>query len=688
MARATLLSGHSENENRLSRWTSSPHDSTTATTRLAHSPNATSFVPSGDVSGLQTPGASHGGEQDILEEAIEEQLQHTAKRMEVLENELAQGSRALDVANVKLAEHLLLCSTLSAKLLWPEDNDSFQDAVADNALGEDTACTVDPFADDHGARKSKALPEILPDDPIESLSPSESGGDSEPILPHIISSRRDIEAAFRNSELQSQSQVETSTSTSSAKNQKRLAEQQQMSEYLANLAQNLKSPRSSSHTAAANGTPKASWCGGEQMMTPRSRVDGIERIILTRDLAKALLCWIYYVSSARAERLRNRPEPETSEMDESMGTEKMTNSLLQSPVSIKAQRVRDLRLPGIYGRMTDYIFEQRKKHVKARIVTSWHMLAMEGAWRCSIMSKRKHERAIELQRTVLEQWNAKSKWCVSVRRAHAKIEIRAERNYIRGLIQRWAGHTGFRAARFRLIRAMRKRMVVRKCSTYFIAWAAATSCQQLSVQECDWDCGFTGTPGEVTEHEKTCEAMLLATAWRKNTTLSLRPRADDMPLEADRARLLQWIPADSVAALGNKDLNAWCATGVLRRWLPKDTARSCARDDEARSESGQSCMSQQSIQVESSRSKRVLAKLCSLVRHEDEDLGMLIANSISSDSAEEAAEQVAAALVRTTASAMSRCLVGSSEAVVLGFLELLEGIFKCFVRAPAACTDC
>jgi len=99
-------------------------------------------------------------------------------------------------------------------------------------------------------------------------------------------------------------------------------------------------------------------------------------------------------------------------------------------------------------------------------------------------------------------------------------------------------------------------------------------------------------------------------------------------------------------------------------------------------------MSQQSIQVESSRSKRVLAKLCSLVRHEDEDLGMLIANSISSDSAEEAAEQVAAALVRTTASAMSRCLVGSSEAVVLGFLELLEGIFKCFVRAPAACTDC
>jgi len=69
----------------------------------------------------------------------------------------------------------------------------------------------------------------------------------------------------------------------------------------------------------------------------------------------------------------------------------------------------------------------------------------------------------------------------------------------------------------------------------------------------------------------------------------------------------------------------------------------------------------------------VLEMLCSLVKQEDEDLGVLITDSISNDSAQEAAEQMSAALVRTFASAMSRCSIGGSKAVVLSFLELLEG---------------
>jgi len=642
MARATLLCGHNENANRPSRWVSSPPNSAASTTRLQGSPGASSTVLSGPVNALETPGTPR----DVEKEAVAEELQHMAERMEELENEVVEGSRALDLANVKLAEQLLLCSTLSAKLLWPEDNDpfrdavadhAFHDAVADNAFGEDTACTVDPFIDERRVNSSEALQEILPDDPIESLSPSESGGDSEPVLPYVVSPRRELQAS---SAMKKQakalgaaedtgvfSEEVASKGSGSSRSKQRRWEQQQvkMSAYLASLAQSFKNPK-----------------------------------------------------------------PERSELDESMSTEKESNSEFQSPASIKAQRVRDLseldesmgstkaqrvrdlRLPGVYGRMTDYIFKQYMKSVKYRIFTSWHARTREGAWRDSIVGNRKGERALNLQQAVIENWGAKTRWCISVRRAHAKIETRAERNYIRKLIQLWAGLTGSVAATTRLIRALKKRMILRKCSTNFIAWAAATSCQKLSVQECDWDCGFTGTPDEVAEHEKTCEAMLLATAWKRTTSLSLRPRVEDMPLEADRARLMQWLPGDLVVTAGNQNLNG-CATGALRRWLPKDTPTCCPCDGEAQSESVQSSFAFDSIQLESSKSKSVLEMLCSLVKQEDEDLGVLITDSISNDSAQEAAEQMSAALVRTFASAMSRCSIGGSKAVVLSFLELLEG---------------
>jgi hypothetical protein len=111
---------------------------------------------------------------------LKEQLQRTARRIKKLEHEAEEGSRALDVANVKLAEKLLLCSTLSAKLLWPDETgfDAANALDALDTLTEDTTCTVDPFVE---ARRSSSsqwctapLKEILPNDPIESLSPSGS----------------------------------------------------------------------------------------------------------------------------------------------------------------------------------------------------------------------------------------------------------------------------------------------------------------------------------------------------------------------------------------------------------------------------------------------------------------------------------------------------------------------------------
>lgn len=64
------------------------------------------------------------------------------------------------------------------------------------------------------------------------------------------------------------------------------------------------------------------------------------------------------------------------------------------------------------------------------------------------------------------------------------------------------------------------------------------------------------------------------------------------------------------------------------------------------------------------------------MRDEDEELGATIANSVSSCCVVDAAEQLAAALVHTTASCMKRCLVGDAEAAVVRFLQVFDGNFQ------------
>lgn len=61
------------------------------------------------------------------------------------------------------------------------------------------------------------------------------------------------------------------------------------------------------------------------------------------------------------------------------------------------------------------------------------------------------------------------------------------------------------------------------------------------------------------------------------------------------------------------------------------------------------------------------------MKEEDEELGASIASSVSNNCVEEAADQIAAALVRATASSMSRCLIGEAEAAVVRFLQVLDG---------------
>lgn len=72
-------------------------------------------------------------------------------------------------------------------------------------------------------------------------------------------------------------------------------------------------------------------------------------------------------------------------------------------------------------------------------------------------------------------------------------------------------------------------------------------------------------------------------------------------------------------------------------------------------------------------SNHVLAQLISLVRNEDEELGVMIAGSVVECCPEDSADEISVALVRATASAMSRCLIGDQEAVVLSFLQVFDG---------------
>ena len=482
--------------------------------------------------------------------------------MQELETEVEQGSRALDVANVKLAEQLLLCSTLSARLLWPDE--AANDAL--DTLEEDTVCTNDPF---DGLRGHTPAAEVLSDDPIESLSAtSEDLSAMEPIMPFAISPREDIEAAFESMLSSGKDPIASGAAgVDDDLEQKRLEEQQKMSAYVVNLAQTFGTP--GSRSPASVGTPRDSKMSPRMsLMTPRSRMQGIERIIRARDQARALLCWVQHVSSVRADRIRIRQEPGSSIEIEGVGGEK---DHADEPQLKEAEQVVDARtwhLSKICSRMTHHIFRQRQKRSKQRVFSVWHTLARDGLWSSTIAKGRIGEGHNGLKSQVLQEWSACCRWRVALRRSHAKLENTSERNYLRKLLQVWGTQSISQSGKHQLVSALKKRAVLRKTSATLIAWAAATSCQQLSVQECDWDCGFTGSPEDVAAHEKTCEAMLLSTAWKRETELSLRPRVDDdAPDDVDRERLMMWLPTDPVTVHAGNNLNAWCATGALRRYV-------------------------------------------------------------------------------------------------------------------------
>ena len=458
-ARSTLLSGHNENASRPMRWVTSPH-SATPTTRLQTlegSPNGSNSMLSGEVSGLQTP-RSVRETGTVEEEALREQLQATSRRMEELESQVEQGSRALDVANVKLAEQLLLCSTLSAKLLWPDDGAG----TAIVELEESTACTVDPFADEAGPWTKNVLREFLPDDPIESLSASDSED--------------------------GQSNVPLSSV----------------------------SPQPGARFEPALHTPELT------------------------------------------------PEVTT-------GTR-------------KAEHVRSLRLPGIYEGMTEFIFRQHQKNFKHQIVSFWRSKARERRWSLNLAQDKIDGVNRSLQQAVIQEWSTTCKRWLWLRRAWAKLEYRSERYYLRKFVGLW-------------------------CEQH----------QQQLVHECDWDCGFTGSMDEVAVHEKACEAMALATAWKLGTELSLRPCAkSSTELQKDiRDRLLRWIPASTDedehvnASRPTETLRRWAAICITfghcerlpdksdgsfhRRWLPKDSPQQSTAESAQPERSG-SAASDQSIE--------------------------------------------------------------------------------------------
>ena len=474
------------------RWAASPPNSVTANTRVQTLESSPSATQTFSEEMLQTPGSPDKAQEELLRE----QLQLTSRRMQEVQSEVEQGSRALDVANVNLAEQLLLCSTISAKLLWPEDIASEPLAALDAAQGKNTACTIDPFLDEYGLQLSAPLPEFFPDNPLESLSASESD-DVVPIMPSFILSQDDINSP--NSE-----------------GEKMLQKQREMTEYVTGLAHSLGTPRSGS----AMSTPR------EDKMSPMPPI---------------------------APRLRMR------------GASMM---------------------PGLYGQVTDYVLRQCQKQFKRNVFTSWHSLARERSWTMAIVKGRINQGECGLKVAVLQEWNKTCSLRISWRRAHAKVEMTAERNNLRKCLQEWGGHAMFQMCKKRLSQSMRKRVFLRRCSSSFVAWAAASSCQQLSVHECDWDCGFTGAPAEVAYHETNCEAMLLATEWKRETELSLRPRAEGVSQEVnhDRERLMRWLPAIPLPALVPTYLNACCATGALRGWLPKDSEP----DENARSVSSAS----------------------------------------------------------------------------------------------------
>lgn len=364
----------------------------------------TSSLGLGENGRLYSP-ASQRETSTAEEEELKEQLYDTSRRMEELQSEVQQGSRALDVANVKLAEQLLLCSTLSAQLLWPEDSAVPTIVELNDALEEDTACTIDPFAEESGSRIKDVLPEFLPDDPIESLSASDS---------------------------------------------------------------------EQGHHHSVRSSP-----------SPSTKV-----------------------------------KPESASQSPEMSVE--------NPRSRKAEHVRELRLPGIYERITEFIFRQHQKHSKYQVICFWRSKARERLWSLALARDKIYGGERSLKRTAFQEWSNTCKRWLWLRRAWAKLECRSERYYLRRFVGLWCEHH-----------------------------------QEQALQECDWDCGFVGTMDQVVTHERTCPAMALASSWKIGTDVSLRPDSkSSVELEkVDRDKILRWIPAGTAEA---SRCNVSRATEVLR----------------------------------------------------------------------------------------------------------------------------
>jgi hypothetical protein len=361
-ARSTLLEGHIENTRVSAHWRSSPRKEDTS----ASVSSITEFAGR-----METPARAARSSEAPEAEDLQQQLLMTERRMEQLESQMEQGSRALDVANVKLAEQLLLCSTVSARLLLSETPDK---DLAD--LQRES---------EEGSFRILNPPEILPDDSIVSLSPSESG-------------ERD-QSGF-----------------------------------------------------------------SQDMLDPGVHRDAHLDTFLTS------------------------------------GQLQIADPHVSSPgLEIRRRCEMDLGSCRIYCRVAKYMFRQHQEK-----------------WR----------------KSVFHEWSTACKRELSLRRKHAKFELRSD----------W--------------RCLQK---------VFGSWVEAEAVQE---QECDWDCGFIGTPDEVALHEQNCEAMLLSTAWKHDTALSRRAHElSCISHGVHRKKFRQWLPAGTrLAAIDEKTVKSSCASSTVHRY--------------------------------------------------------------------------------------------------------------------------
>ena len=482
-ARSTLQAGFHENKERQQNkhWgASSAHEGSPARSQSINSVNSSHLSES--IHRLQTPG-SMGSDPPWTEELIQELFQ-TSRRMEELETEVEEGARMLDVANVRLAEQLMLCTTVSAKLMWPADTPSNSVPGITSLPGNDAACSDDSFAVASDFRIPARGAVTPSDDPIESLSPSESGG--------VEQGELDLEQVIP--------------------------------------------------------------------FSPTADMDAFQQGP--------------YSPAQQSTWLAFRPQREDSIQAPHLGG--------------------DLRT-ALYDRLGKYMFRQRKRIAGKRYLQHWHET-------CA--------------------------WEIELRKALAQVEIGLQHRLLRRVVQGW--------------------------------WRGVQ-------HECDWDCGFCGTPAKVAAHEQICDAMLLATAWKHDTTLSIRGSAVDADIF--HHRLKGWLPHES--STGSHP-SVFSATSKLRSWLPSVI---CQYEDDDQSESDRvECWT-------SMRSRLVLDRLIMMVRGTDEEAATMMQDSIENGSTDDAADQVAAVLARTSVIAVRRSLMGDGAEVASRFLQILDDFDK-FRQTP------